>query len=158
FRLEHVAGSGEHQRYLLVGDDHHGFEAPQITVGAPILGKLDRGAGELGGILLELAPQPLEQGESVAGGPGKAADHLALAEPAHFLGIGLDDGLADRDLAVAADRHHAALADGENGGAVPEAGLRIVHGSPRAELDLGTRALQFNRTAKRYDRPTALRN
>ena len=74
---------------------------------------------QLAGILLELGFQPLEQREGVGGGAGKAADHVAFAEPAHFLGVGLDDGLADRDLAVAADDDRAALADGQNGGAVP---------------------------------------
>ena len=74
---------------------------------------------QLAGILLKLGFQPLEQREGVGGGAGKAADHVALAEPAHLLGIGLDDGLADRDLAVAADDHAAALADGQDGGAVP---------------------------------------
>ena len=102
-RLEHVAGAGQHQRHLRIGDDHHGFEAAQIAVGAPVLGELDGGAGELPGILLELGLQPLEQREGIGGGAGKAADHVALAEPADLLGIGFDDGLADRDLAVAAD-------------------------------------------------------
>ena len=118
-RLQHVAGAGEHQRHLGVGDDHHGFQPAQIAVGAPVLGELDRGAGELAGILLELGFQPLEQGKRVGGGAGEAADHVALAQAAHLLGIGLDDGLADGDLAVAADHHRTALADGEDGGAVP---------------------------------------
>ena len=122
FRLQHVAGAGEHQRHVLVGDDHHGFQPAQKAVGAPVLGKLDRGARELAGILFELGFQPLEQRESVGGGAGKAADHVAFAEAAHLLGIGLDDGLADRDLAVAADRDQPALADGQDGGAVPMAG------------------------------------
>ena len=122
FRLQHVAGAGKDQRHVLVGDDHHRFQPAQIAVGAPVLGQLDRGAHQLAGILLELGLQPLEQGESVGGGAGEAADHVALAQPAHLAGIGLDDGLADRDLAVAADRDHAALADGQDGGAVPEAG------------------------------------
>ena len=111
----------------LVGDDHHGFEPAQIAVGAPVLGELDRGAGELAGILLELGLEPLEQGEGVGGGAGEAADDVALAEPAHLLGVGLDDGLADRDLAVAADDDLAALADGQDGGAVPGAGLTGCH-------------------------------
>ena len=84
-----------------------------------IVSELDRRARELAGILLELGLQPLEQREGVGGGPGKAADHVAFAEAAHLLGIGLHDGLADGDLAVAADHHAAALADGEDGGAVP---------------------------------------
>ena len=112
--LEHVAGAGEHQRDLRVGDDHHGLEPAQIAVGAPVLGELDRGAGELAGILLELGFQPLEQREGVGGGAGEAADHVALAEAAHLLGVGLDDGLADRDLAVAAD-HDACRPCGRSG-------------------------------------------
>src|SRR5439155_1524250 len=47
----------------------------------------------------------------------------------HFLGVGLHDGLADRHLAVAADRDHAALADRQNGSSVPGRGLRGLHGS-----------------------------
>ena len=42
--LQHVAGAGQHQRHLRVGDDHHGFEAAQIAVGPPVLGEFDRGA------------------------------------------------------------------------------------------------------------------
>ena len=122
FRLEHVSGAGEHQRYLGVGDEHHGFKPAQVAVGAPVLGELDRGAGELTRILVELGFQPLEQREGVGSGAGEAADHIALAEPAHFFGVGLDDGLADRDLPVAADHDASALADGQNGGAVPGTG------------------------------------
>src|SRR5262249_59115025 len=55
------------------------------------------------------------------------ADHVALGEPPHLARIGLDDGLADRDLPVAADRHGAALADRQDRGAVPGVGFRL-HG------------------------------
>src|SRR5712672_95708 len=131
--LEHVAGAGQHQRHLLVGDDHHGFEPAQIAVGAPVLGELDRGAHELAGILLELGFQPLEQREGVGGRAREAADDVAVREPAHLAGIGLDDGLADRDLAVAADGHDPALADRQDGGAVPGVGgIRgRLHWGPR---------------------------
>jgi hypothetical protein len=120
--IEHVAGAGEHQRDVLVGDDHHGFEPAQVAVGAPVLGELDRGAHQLARVLLELGLEPLEQRECVGGRAGEAADHVALGEPAHLAGVGLDDGLADRHLPVAADDDAAALADGEDGGAVPEVG------------------------------------
>ena len=60
---------------LLVGDRHHRLEPAQIAVGAPVLGELDAGAGQLPGILLELGFEPLEQGEGVGGGAGKAGDH-----------------------------------------------------------------------------------
>ena len=90
------------------------------------------------GYCSSLASEPLEQREGVGGGAGEAADHVALAEPAHLLGVGLDDGLADRDLAVAADRDHAALADGQDGGAVPELGLGVLHDAmARAGRDVG---------------------
>jgi hypothetical protein len=69
--------------------------------------------------LLELAFQPLEQRKGVGSGAGKAADHVALAETADLLGVGFHDGLADGDLSVAADDDAAALADGQDGGAVP---------------------------------------
>ena len=100
-RLQHVAGAGQDQRDLLVGDQHHRLQPAQIAVGAPVLGELDAGAHELAGILLELGLQPFEQGEGVGGGAGEAGDHLALAEPAHLLGVALHDGLAEADLAVA---------------------------------------------------------
>jgi hypothetical protein len=99
-----------------------GSSTSPVPVGAPILGKLHGGAGELAGILLELGFQPLEQREGVGSGAGEAADHVALAEPADLLGVGLDNCLADGDLPVATYRHCTALADGQYGGAVPRAG------------------------------------
>jgi hypothetical protein len=77
FRLEHVAGAGQHQRDVLVGDDHHGFQPAQIPVGAPVLGELDSRPGQLAGILLQFGFETLEQGEGVRRGAGKAADHVA---------------------------------------------------------------------------------
>ena len=78
---------------------------------------------------LELGLEPLEQGEGIGRRAGEAAHDLAVAQPAHLLGVALDDGLAHRDLAVA--RHHdlAALADRQDGCGVPagrEESYRIV--------------------------------
>ena len=87
----------------LVGDGHHGLEAAQVAVGAPVLGELHAGAGQLARIGLELALEPLEQGQRVGGGAGETGDHVALAEPAHLAGVRLDHGLAQADLAVAGD-------------------------------------------------------
>src|SRR5580704_10365273 len=64
-RLEHVAGAGQHQRYVLVGDNHHRFQAAQKAIGSPVLGQLDGRPHELTAILLEFRFQPLEQGEGV---------------------------------------------------------------------------------------------
>src|SRR3974390_2191377 len=100
-------------------------EPAKVAVGAPSLGELDRGAHELARILLELRLQPLEQRERVGGRARKAADHVALGQAAHLARIGLDDGLPDRHLPVAADDDGAALADRQDGGAVPGV-LRVV--------------------------------
>src|SRR3984893_4026863 len=126
-RLEDVARAGENKRHLGIRHDHHGFQPAQIAIGTPVLGELDRGAGELPGILLELGLKPLEQGESIGSSPGEAADHITLAEAPDLLGICLDHGLPNRDLAVAADYDTALLADGEDGGAVPVIGRRRLH-------------------------------
>ena len=132
FGLQHVAGAGQDQADLLVGDQHHRLEPAQIAVGAPVLGELDAGAHELAGILLELGLQPLEQGEGVGRRAGEAGDHLALAEPAHLAGVALHDGLAEADLAVAADHHAPALADHEDGGGVPAPVVGVLHAWSRS--------------------------
>ena len=75
-RLQHVAGAGQRQRDVLVGDEHHRLEPAQVAVGAPVLGELDGGAHQLVGILLELGLEPLEQREGIGGGAGEAGDHV----------------------------------------------------------------------------------
>src|SRR6185437_10554046 len=97
-------------------------EPPEIAVGAPVLGELDAGAFQLVGEALELALQPLEQGEGVGGRSGEAGDDIACADAPHLARRTFDDGLAEGDLAVAGDHHLAALADGQNRGAVPGVG------------------------------------
>ncbi|KTT92317.1 hypothetical protein NS44R_14670, partial [Mammaliicoccus sciuri] len=86
-------------------------------------------------------------GEGVGGGAGKAADHVALADPANLLGVGLDHGLADRDLPVAADHHLAALADGADRGAMPDRQLVLgcLHRLPLSGADLGGLQEGYNR-------------
>ena len=106
-----------------VGDEHHRLEPAQIAVGAPVLGELDAGAGELAGILLELGLEPLEQREGVGGRAGEAADDAALGEAAHLPGVALHDGLAEAHLAVAADHDPAALADHQDRGGVHAGGV-----------------------------------
>src|SRR5208283_3011164 len=118
--LQHVARAGEHEARLLVSDDHHRFEAAQISVHAPILGELDAGARELTRVLLELRFESFEQREGVGGGAGEARDHLALAEPPDLLGVALHDGLAEADLAIAGDDGFAALLHHDNRRRAPD--------------------------------------
>src|SRR6185437_10293326 len=61
------------------------------------------GASELAIVGGQLVLEQFEQREGVGGGAGKARQHVGiLAEPADLAGIGLDHGVAQRDLAVAA--------------------------------------------------------
>ena len=102
------------------------FEAPQRAVRAPVLGELDRGAREVA-VLLQLALEALEQREGIRGAAGKSREHLVVVQAAHFAGIALHDGVADRDLAVAAHGHGAVAAHREDRRAVRvESG--IAHG------------------------------
>ena len=109
-------------RLTVVGDGHHRFEAAEIAVGAPVLGEFDAGARQIARMLLKLGFEPLEQREGVGGRPGEAGDDLAVAEAADLPGVRLDDGLAERDLAVAGDHDLAALAHGQDRRAVPNVG------------------------------------
>jgi hypothetical protein len=106
------------------------IKAAQITVGAPVLGELDAGAGQLARILLQLGLQPLEQGERVGRRTGKPADDVAAPDRAHLAGVALDDGRTEADLPISGDHHLVALAHGQNGGAVPD-GVRGVHAHGR---------------------------
>ena len=93
------------------------LEAAQAAVGAPVLGELDRGAGQVA-VLLQLGLEALEQREGVGGAAGEAGEDLAVVQAAHLAGVALHDGVAERDLAVAADRDTAVAPDAEDRGAV----------------------------------------
>ena len=144
-RLQHVAGAGERQPHLAIGDQHHRLEPAQIAVHAPILGELHAGARQLSRILLELALEPLEQSEGVGRRAGEAGDHIALAEPAHLLGVRLDDGLPEAHLSVAGDDGLAALLHQDDGRRVPARRFRILFlchpslGWKKSSADVGTR-------------------
>ena len=84
-----------------VGDGHHGFQPAQVTIRAPILGQLDAGALKLVRITLQLAFEPLEQGERIRRGAGETGDHgAACADPADLARVSLNNGLTHADLAV----------------------------------------------------------
>src|SRR3954469_1895620 len=117
-RLEHVAQAGDDQRALLVGDGEHRLQASQHAVGAPVLGELDRGAHQVALVLVELALEALEERESVRGAAGEAGENLVVIEPADLLRAAFHDHVAERHLAVAAQRHAGAAANGKNGSAV----------------------------------------
>ena len=69
--LDHVAGAREHQRLVVVGHQQQRLQPAQHPVGAPILGQLDGGAGEVPAVLLEPRLELLEQRDAVGGGAGE---------------------------------------------------------------------------------------
>ncbi len=113
-RLDQLAGAGDDEPVVLVGDDQHRLEAAEDAVTAPILGELHRGARQIPGIALELLLELLEQRHGVGRGSREAGDHLAAVEHAHLLCVRLHDRLANRHLAVAADRDLPSPPHGQN--------------------------------------------
>jgi hypothetical protein len=98
----------------MIGHQHHRFEIAQIFVGAPVLGKLDRGTHQLVRILLELGFEPLQKREGIGCRAGKTGDDLALAKAPDLARITLHHGLAEAHLAIARHHHLSALPDGNN--------------------------------------------
>jgi hypothetical protein len=68
-------------------------------------------------VLVELGFETLEQGEGVGGTAGESGQDLFLIQPPDLACGGLDDDVAEGDLAVAAEGDFIAPADGKNGGA-----------------------------------------
>ncbi len=88
-------------------------------------------------MLVELLLEQFEQRERVRRRAGEARQYVALAEAADLARIGLHHGVAERDLAVAADDDLVATADGNDGGGVEgfrhgrsPIGIRRGKGSP----------------------------
>ena len=88
---------------LRSSDDQHRLEAAQRAIGAPVLGQLDRRALEVAAILLELRFEAREQRERIGGRPGEPGQDVVVVEPADLARALLDDGVAERDLAVAGE-------------------------------------------------------
>ena len=61
-----------------------------------------------------MASNRSEQGEGVGRAAGEPGEHAAVGERADLHRVGLHHGLAEADLAVAADGHAAVVADGED--------------------------------------------
>ena len=71
------------------------------------------------GCCSSLASSRSNRAKASAVAPAKPAITAVLAQPAHLAGVGFDHGIAEGDLAVAGDHHLAALAQRQDGGAVP---------------------------------------
>src|SRR6185312_1178749 len=125
-RLDDIAVAGDHEELARVADEQQRLEPPQIAVGAPVLRKLDGGTSEVA-VFLELALEALEEREGIRRPAGKAGDHLVVVELAHLARVALHHGVAERDLAVAGQRHGAVAPHAQDGRAVWIESLRIGH-------------------------------
>ncbi len=67
---------------------------------------------------VELRLEVLEQRERVGGAAREAREHLAVVQAPHLARVALHDLVAERDLAVAAERHAAVAAHANDRGAV----------------------------------------
>src|SRR5215831_8873914 len=112
--LDHIAIARDQEEFLRVPDQQQRLEAPQIAIGAPVLGELDRGTCHVA-ILLELSLEAFEQREGIRGAAREAREHLAVGETAHLAGVALHDGVPEGDLAVTAEGDRAVAAHTENG-------------------------------------------
>lgn len=72
----------------------------QHTVGSPIFGEFDDGAGEIAVMLFEFGFEAGEESEGVGRGAGESGDNFSVIETAKFLGGGLENLRALGDLAV----------------------------------------------------------
>ena len=121
--LDHVAVAGDRAASFLVGHREQRFEPAEAAVGAPVLGQLDRGAGEVAPCFSSFASNSSNSVNASAVAPANPASTWPSAEPAHLARIGLHHRVAERDLAIAADHDAAVAAHGDDGGGVEDIGL-----------------------------------
>ena len=102
----------------LVEHDEHRLEPAENAIAAPVLGELHGRAFEIAAILFELRLEAPEQRERIGGRAGKAGQNPIVVEPPDLARALLDDGLAERHLAVSREHGMVAVADGEDRRAV----------------------------------------
>src|SRR5688500_14556471 len=125
--LDDLAVPRNEQARLPVGDRQHRLEVAQDLVGAPLLGELDRGPGQVRWPALDLLFELLEQREGVGRRAREAGDdptvvHLADLDRAPF-----HHRVAERYLAVSTKGDGALPADrADRGGLDPG----LIHRAP----------------------------
>src|SRR5690606_29235360 len=95
----------------------------QHAVGAPVAGKLYRGAHEVALVFFELGLEALLQGERVGGGTGKTGQHLLMVQAADFARRALENDVAQSNLPIAAYGDLVAAPNADDGCSV-----KLFHG------------------------------
>ena len=75
---------------------------------------------------LQFGFKSLKQGESVRSCAGKSCENVSASDSADLAGVAFHDGLTHRNLPIAEHDEFSALADGENGCAMPNGGVVSV--------------------------------
>ena len=123
---------------LAVGHDEQRLQAAQRSGRVrQSLASSTAARGEVAAVLLQLGLEALEQREGVGGGAGEAGQHAAVVQPAHLARVGLHHRLAERDLAVAAERHRGrgGAREHDGGGRIASITPAAVSRVPRARSD-----------------------
>ena len=146
-RRQGVASAGSCGQDAVAGLDHVARAADQQAVPRidhraappPAAGASGRSArvwparsrrGDVVGIVLQLALEPLQQGEPVGRRPREAHQHLPLQQLAHLHRVGLHDLGAERHLPVAPHGHLAPLTHRENRRCMPVQAEFLRHKVP----------------------------
>ena len=102
---------------------------------------------EVAAVLFELGFEAREEREGVGGGAGEAGQDRVVVEPPDLAGALLEDGVAERDLAVAGEHRLVLVADGEDGrrvnhaASMPQVGCHRGRGVQATRHALGGRRL-----------------
>src|SRR5450432_1017424 len=124
-RFNDVAIARDDIHVLGVRDTQQCLEPAQASIGTPILGKFNGGAGQVA-VFLEFSLEALKQSEGIGGAACEAGKHLVAVQPAHLACVALHHALAQGDLSIATDCDPPMAPHGENSGAVDSLWI-VVH-------------------------------
>ena len=114
--LDNIAEAGDNQRIFGISHHQQCFQAAQVSVGAPILGKFHRSALQHTFKLFQLLLKALKQREGIGSGAGETREDLVIVNFSDLAGIGFHHHIAHGHLAVAHHRHLVLAPYGQDSG------------------------------------------
>ena len=100
FRLQHIPIARNNQGRLPVCYGEHRLQAPQYTVGTPLLAQLYGSTHQVPLVFFQLGFKTLKQGKRVGGRPRKTRQYLATVEFANFTRRALHHDISQSNLPV----------------------------------------------------------
>src|SRR5690606_19173196 len=89
FRRVLFRSTGDDQRGFFICYRQQGFEAPQGTIGTPVLSQFHRCTHQLAAMGFELRFESFKQGKGVSSASGETGDDLIFIKTAYFAGVAL---------------------------------------------------------------------